>query len=162
MTDILTQAETELNGSTPSAPRPKKGRIEKTRAAANNALNKTLGNARDAADRTAKAIENNPLPLLAGGLAIGALAGALIPRSKREVKLLAPVGERIRATTTGAVSAAKEAGTAELGALGLSKSALSDQAGKVVGNVLKALATAGNAAVTASKDAKPVSTKKTG
>ncbi|MDP9085713.1 MAG: hypothetical protein M3N02_02970, partial [Pseudomonadota bacterium] len=56
-------------------------------------------------------------------------------------------------TTGGAIKAAKNVGVEEFGALGLSKSALNDQAGKLVGNILKALATAGIAAVAASKDA---------
>ncbi|MEG3122768.1 hypothetical protein [Sphingomonas sp. GB1N7] len=138
--------------STTRKPAPK-STVAKTRAAANKALDRTLDGARDAADRTVKAIDSNPIPVLVGGLAIGALAGALLPRNKREAELLAPVGQRIRATTSGAVSAAKDVGINELGALGLSKSALNDQAGKLVGNILKALATAGTAAVAASKDA---------
>lgn len=140
-------------GTTTPAPRSKpKSTVEKTRAAANKALDKTLAGAHDAADRTAKAINANPIPVLAGGLVIGALAGALIPRSKREVELLAPVGQRIKTTATGAVTSAKQTGLAELGALGLSRDALGDQAGKLVGGILTALVTAGTAAVTASRE----------
>lgn len=127
--------------------------VEKASAAATKAIDKTLDTARDAADRTARAIDANPLPILAGGLALGALAGALIPRSKREIDLLAPVGQKIKTTATGAVSSAKQTGLAELGALGLSKGALNDSAGKLVGGILTALVTAGSAAITASKEA---------
>lgn len=127
--------------------------VEKASAAATKAIDKTLDTARDAADRTARAIDANPLPILAGGLALGALAGALIPRSRREIDLLAPVGHKIKTTTTGAVSSAKQTGLAELGALGLSKGALNDSAGKLVGGILTALVTAGSAAITASKEA---------
>lgn len=157
MTEPVSPATVSPTNGTATAsatrkPAPKSA-VAKTRAAANKALDRTLDGARDAADRTVKAIDSNPIPVLVGGLAIGALAGALLPRSKREAELLAPVGQRIRATTSGAVSAAKDVGINELGALGLSKSALNDQAGKLVGNILKALATAGTAAVAASKDA---------
>ena len=143
-------ANTSANGK--AAPKPQTS-IEKAGAAASKAIDKTLDGARDVADRTARAVDANPLPILAGGLAIGALAGALIPRSKREIDLLAPVGRKMKATATGAVSSARETGLAELGALGLSKGALNDQAGKLVGGILTALVTAGSAALTASKDA---------
>jgi ElaB/YqjD/DUF883 family membrane-anchored ribosome-binding protein len=129
-----------------------KSTVDKTRAAANKALDRTLDTARDAADRTAKAIDANPLPVLLGGLAVGAVAGALLPRSQREVQLLAPVGKRIKETTGGAVQAARDTGLQELGAIGLSKAALHGQAGKLVGDILKALATAGTAAILASKE----------
>ena len=146
----MTQSSTPANGK--AAPKPHTP-VEKVTAAATKAIDKTLDGARDVADRTARAVDANPLPILAGGLAIGALAGALIPRSKREIDLLAPVGQKIKATATGAVSSAKETGLAELGALGLSKGALNDQAGKLVGGILTALVTAGSAAITASKEA---------
>lgn len=129
-----------------------KSTVDKTRAAANKALDKTLDTARDAADRTAKAIDANPLPALFGGLAIGAVAGALLPRSQREVQLLAPVGKRIKETTGGAVQAARDTGLQELGAIGLSRAALHGSAGKLAGDILKALATAGTAAILASKE----------
>ncbi len=129
-----------------------KSTVDKTRAAANKALDKTLDSARDAADRTAKAIDANPLPALFGGLAIGAVAGALLPRSQREVQLLAPVGKRIKETTGGAMQAARDTGLQELGAIGLSRTALHGSAGKLAGDILKALATAGTAAILASKE----------
>lgn len=151
MTEPTVPSAATAATTTPSA-KPK-STVAKTRAAANKALDKTMDGARDAAARAAKSIDSNPLPVLAGGLAIGVLAGALIPRSEREQALLAPVGKRIKDTTGGAMHAAKEAGVQEFGALGLSKTALNDSAGKLVGNILKALATAGTAAVAASKDA---------
>lgn len=134
-------------------PAEPKTQVEKASAAASKAIDKTLDGARDAADRTARAIDANPLPILAGGLALGALAGALIPRSKREIDLLAPVGQKIKTTATGAVSSAKQTGLAELGALGLSKDALNESTGKLVGGILTALVTAGSAAITASREA---------
>ncbi|WP_260599229.1 hypothetical protein [Sphingomonas endolithica] len=138
-----TQSDTQ--GKAPAAP---KGTVDKTLAAANKALDRTLDGARDAADRTAQVIDANPLPVLVGGLALGALAGALLPRSQREVQMLAPVGVKLRTTATGALHNAKQTGLAELGALGLSRGAMSDQAGKLVGGVLTALVTAGTAAIT--------------
>ena len=134
------------------APAPQ-STIEKTKLAATHALDTARDGARDVADRTAQVIDSNPLPVLIGGVVIGAIAGALVPRSRREAELLAPVGRRLRATTTDAVQSAKTTGLAELGALGLSKGALSEQGGKLVGGILTALVTAGTAAVTASREA---------
>ncbi|MEG3086509.1 hypothetical protein [Sphingomonas sp. PB4P5] len=153
MTDPVAPANGTKN-KVQAQPEPPKTTIEKTRLAATHALDTARDSARDAADRTAKAIDANPLPALVGGVVIGALAGALVPRSRREAELLAPVGRKLRATTTDAVQSAKTTGLAELGALGLSKGALSEQGGKLVGGILTALATAGSAAITASREAK--------
>ena len=60
------------------------------------------------------AIDANPLPILVGGLAVGALAGALIPRSKREIDLLAPRRQAIGRRRPAPCRSAKETGLAEL------------------------------------------------
>ena len=60
--------------------------------------------------RVVNNLESNPLGILVGGLAVGALAGALIPRSAREKELLAPVGKRLSETVVAATAAAKAAG----------------------------------------------------
>lgn len=124
--------------------------IDKTKEVAITVLDTTRGGAREAARRTAEGIEANPMSILVGGLALGVLAGALLPRSESEGKLLAPLGKRITDTATAAVHAARDAGKEELGALGISRDAARDQAGKLIQGVLKALTTAGTAAVSAS------------
>ncbi|MCP3733798.1 hypothetical protein M9979_02745 [Sphingomonas sp. RP10(2022)] len=102
--------------------------------------------ATDAARRTADAIESNPLAIVAGGLAIGALAGALIPRSAKEKELLAPLGRTLGERARGAFQAAREAGTGELANAGLSKDAAKDQIKSLLQGVVKAATTAGSAA----------------
>lgn len=63
------------------------------------------------AGRTAgEQIEANPMAAIAGGLAIGALLGALLPRSERETELLGSVGTRINETAREAARTAAEAG----------------------------------------------------
>ena len=153
MTDPVASSANGANGAKAKPPVPQTT-IEKTRLAATNALDTARDSARDAADRTAKAIDANPLPALIGGIVVGAVAGALVPRGRREAELLVPVGRKLRATTSDAVQSAKTTGLAELGALGLSKGALSEQGGKLVGGILTALVTAGSAAMTASREAK--------
>lgn len=110
------------------------------------ALDATRDNARETVRRTAEGIEANPLSVLVGGVALGVLAGALIPRSEQESKLLGPVGKRLTDTATGAAQAARDAGRAELDSLGLNKDAARDQIGKILDGVIKALSSAGAAA----------------
>lgn len=107
--------------------------------------------ARDTARRTVDAIGSNPLPVLVGGLALGALVAALLPRTAREGELLGPLGKRLTDTASTAARAARDAGKSELDTLGLNRNAARDQVGKVVEGVVKALTSAGSAAVSASK-----------
>jgi ElaB/YqjD/DUF883 family membrane-anchored ribosome-binding protein len=113
------------------------------RDAASKAIETTRDATRDAVKRTTQSVEANPIAMLAGGIAVGMLAGAFLPHSEQEKKLLGPVGKRLTDTAAGAAAAAREAGKAELDA--------HDQVGKVIGGVLKALASAGTAAAEASK-----------
>ena len=77
----------------------------------------------DAGRRAAEAVEANPLGILVGGLAVGALAGALIPRSDKEKELLAPVGKRLGKGARAAIAAAKDAGKSELESRGFTADA---------------------------------------
>lgn len=97
-------------------------------------------------DRAIEGVEANPLAILVGGLAVGALAGALIPRSAREKQLLAPVGKRLGEGARAAVAAAREAGQAELEQRGLTADAGRDQVRSLLKGFGQALSTAGAAA----------------
>lgn len=101
------------------------------------------------AQATAEAIETNPLSVLVGGLALGALVGAVIPRSAREKEALAPVGRRVAAAAAAALVAAREAGQSELESLGLTKDGARDQAKSLFQGAIKAAGTAGKAAAQA-------------
>lgn len=92
--------------------------------------------------RAVQGIEANPLGILVGGLAVGALAGALIPRSEKEKELLAPVGKRLGESARAAVQAAKDAGRVELENRGLTPDAGRDQVKSLLSGVVKALGTA--------------------
>lgn len=102
--------------------------------------------ARETVRKTAEGIEANPLSVLVGGVALGVLAGALIPRTQSETRLLKPVGKRLTDTARGAVEAAKDAGKAELDSLGLNRTAARETAGKLFEGLLKAVTNAGAAA----------------
>lgn len=124
--------------------------IETTLGTAKDTASKALVTASDTAKetarKTAEGIEANPLSVLVGGIALGVLAGALIPRTESETRLLQPVGRRLTDAARDATEAAKEAGLAELDGLGLSPNAARDTAGKLIEGIIKAITTAGSAA----------------
>ncbi len=105
--------------------------------------------AQGAARRTVEGIEHNPLSVLVGGIAVGVLAGALLPRTDRENEMLGPVGKKITEGAVAAAKAARDAGTAELVAAGISRDAAREQASKLFEGVMSAVKTAGDAAAKA-------------
>lgn len=82
--------------------------------------------------------ETNPLALVAGGIALGVVLGALIPRPQKEKELLAPVGKRLAEGATAAAAAARDAGRAEIDAIIPPRDAAKDQIGKIIGSALTA------------------------
>lgn len=103
----------------------------------------------DTLQRLVGGIESNPLALVAGGLALGVVAGALLPRSDQERDLLAPVGSKLGGALSAAIAAAREAGQSELDGAGINRDAARDQLKTLVDGLLKAASTAGTAAVQA-------------
>jgi len=118
---------------------------------ASDAVDTSREKARELAHQTAHVAETNPLGIIAGGIAFGALVGAVLPRSQKEKELLAPVGKRLGATAVAAFAAARESGKSEFQNLGLTKGGAKDQVKTLVQNVAGAAATAGKAAASAGK-----------
>ena len=129
------------------------GRMETALTTARGATSDVLHETRKAATRAGKAMEANPLAVVAGGIAIGLAAGALLPRTRRETELLGPMGKRLNGVAAGAAEAARDAAKAELGSLPLSKSAAKAQVSKLIDQVAKAVSSAGDAALSASSEA---------
>lgn len=123
--------------------------LEKTTTAYDSARETASG----LRDKAALGFEENPLAALIGGLALGALAGALIPRSQREIEALAPLGERLRTAAAEATRAGREAGVAKLGELGFQKEDLLDKARDVIEQAIAAARSSGTAAASAATDA---------
>jgi ElaB/YqjD/DUF883 family membrane-anchored ribosome-binding protein len=123
------------------------GRMESALATARGATNDALHETRKAAERAGRAIESNPLAVVAGGIAIGLAAGALLPKTKRETELLGSMGKRVTGIAAGAAEAARDAAKAELGSLPLSKDAAKAQISKLIDQVAKAVSSAGDAAL---------------
>ncbi|WP_419808463.1 hypothetical protein [Sphingomonas sp.] len=118
----------------------------KPAAAPHNRLDRTRDAAGDAARRTIDGIEANPLGIVVGGLAVGVLAGALLPRSAREKELLAPVGRRLGETARAALDTAKAQGLSELESRGFTRDAAREQVKNLIGGLGQAAANAGTAA----------------
>lgn len=119
------------------------------RDAASKAVAVTSETARTVADKAVAGVQANPVAVLGGGVALGIVVGALTPRSAAERKMLHAVGKRLNDTASGALDAARDTAKAEFDVLGLSRAAARDQVGKLLGGVVKALAAAGAAALTA-------------
>ena len=118
---------------------------------ATSALDRARDTASDAARRTVEGIEANPLGILVGGLAVGVLAGALLPRSDKEKELLAPVGKRVADTARAALDTAKAQGLSELETRGFTRDAAREQVKNLLGGLGAAVTSAGTAAVTSAR-----------
>jgi ElaB/YqjD/DUF883 family membrane-anchored ribosome-binding protein len=106
-----------LSGVKQSASEAYETARERTRAA----LTTTRESVRGAGQRTANGIDSNPVAAVIGGLAIGAVVGALLPRSQKEQALLGSTGRRITDSARQALSAARDAGRKELDEIGISR-----------------------------------------
>ena len=96
-------------------------------------------------------IDKNPLAIVLGGIAIGAIIGALIPRTEQEVKMLGKTGKKLNKKAKKMASAAKSAGKAQVDSLGLGSDAMREQFRLFVGKASEALKAAGQAATEAAR-----------
>jgi hypothetical protein len=98
---------------------------------------------------TGESLEKNPIAALVGGLAIGAIAAALLPKTKRESEMLGKASNKVRSTASSAAKAARDAGKDQLDALGLNSGAARDQLRSVIDKIGQAASTASKAATDA-------------
>ncbi|PTQ10200.1 hypothetical protein CLG96_13880 [Sphingomonas oleivorans] len=118
----------------------------------------TLDSARarlsSAAERTASGIDSNPVAAVIGGLAVGAITGALLPRTTKEKALLGPVGTRVNETARAAAAAARSEGEKKLDELGINRATAQEQARKLFSTLSEAAGTAGSAALHAARESR--------
>lgn len=112
----------------------------------NNALGGVRQRASGIGDQLGQRVEGAPLAAVAAGVVLGAVAGALLPRTERETKLLGPVGSKIGHAAADAAKAARDAGKQELGLSRESKSPMEMLVDKAVEAVSAAGTAAGSAA----------------
>lgn len=121
----------------------------KAKAAEGVAATKKM--AKTAANKSEETITKSPLAFVAGGLALGVLLGALLPKSKTETKYVGGAGKKINDTAKKAYGAAKEAGQEQIDNLGLSKKSVQDQIKDILGKAVEAAKSAAEAASDAVK-----------
>lgn len=105
-----------------------------------------------ARERATDRIETSPLLAIGGGLAIGALLGAILPRTRTEERLLGPVGGRIADTARTAADAAKEAGREKLAELNITREAGKGAVQSLVDGLTEAAKTSSQAALEAARN----------
>lgn len=80
-----------------------------------------------AAQKTTETIDNSPLAMVAGGMALGILFAALLPKTDRENKLFGNTSRKLGNSTRNITDAAKSAGAAHLTDIGLNHEHLREQ-----------------------------------
>lgn len=121
-------------------------RQQNNRQAAPSARQRAIEAYDSARVRARDEVEGSPLLALGGGLALGALVAALLPRTRTEERLLGELGGRITGGARNAYDAAREAGRERLAELDVA------QAGKgavrsLVDGLTEAAKTGGKAAL---------------
>ncbi|ATE65300.1 hypothetical protein [Rhizorhabdus dicambivorans] len=105
--------------------------------------------ARAAGRKVAGEVDAFPVAALVGGLAVGAVLGALLPRTRQEEQLLGSIGGAINERAKDAMLAARDAGQAKLDELGISSDAAGKQVGRLIDSLGQVAESAGSAAIDA-------------
>lgn len=142
----LTKAGAKARDASASAKRSAAESVEKSKAAAARSVASSKAIAKKAGEKSAETVDRNPLAIVAGGLAIGAIIGMLLPKTERETKALGKAGKAINNTAKRATDAAKAAGKARVDELGLNADSIRDQFRDLVGKATEAVKAAGKAA----------------
>lgn len=164
---MSTQPDTTTTGGTSgieSGSDSRTGGVRGTASAATRRAGETLDGARSRASeaygaarertssaystarqKTSKSVESYPEIAIAGGLALGAILAAVLPKTQREQEVLGDYGRRINDSAREAVRAATEAGRSKLEEAGLTPSAAPQKLSEVA-------ASAGQAAASAAAD----------
>ena len=157
-TDFDNDTQTSTKGGRVAAVKSKAGEkigSAKTRASeaygsARERTSAAYGSARERAsrarERTSSGIESNPIGALVGGLALGALIAAVLPKSRREEELLGDYGRKINDTAKEAARAAKDAGKGKLDELGLNQDSAKQQLSDIASKAGEAARTSASAA----------------
>lgn len=96
--------------------------------------------------QTMEGIGENPVALVAGGIALGVVIGMLLPRTAKERELLDPVGRQLAERASATATAVKEAGKQEIDSLLPSRDDTKEKVTALFGNILDAAKGAGQKA----------------
>lgn len=95
--------------------------------------------------------QENPLLTVIGGVALGAIAATLLPKSAREDKALGKAGKKLRKRAREAAKAAKQTGLDHLDNMGLNRDFAATQLRDIAGKLGKVASAAGSAAADAAR-----------
>ena len=138
-------------GRVPAARQAYESARERT-AAAYAAARERAGTAYESAGRRAgEGIDSNPVAAVVGGLAIGAIVAALLPRTRREDEMLGTAGRRVNEAAREAARAAREAGKTQLDELGLNRDGLKGKIDEFTGRAVGAVKSSAGAAAGAAR-----------
>lgn len=144
------QSKTPASKSEPASLRDRASdAIEGTREKAIEAFDSARERAAAAGGQAKETLGEAPLLALGGGLALGALIAALLPKSKIEDRLIGPVGERIADGAKAAAGAAREAGRGKLAELNITRDAGTSAVQSLIQGFGEAAKSSGQAAVAA-------------
>lgn len=104
-----------------------------------------------AAELSSDSVQKSPLAFIAGGLVVGAVVAALLPRSKIEDKYVGSAKKKVGETARMAFDAAKEAGQEQIENLGLDSDIARSQFKDLFGKAIEAAKSAALAASDAVK-----------
>jgi hypothetical protein len=144
-------ADGNEGGRTAAARQAFESARERTAAAYATARERAGSVYETAGRKTSQGIDSNPVAAVVGGLAIGALVAALLPRTNREEELLGGVGRKITDTAREAANAAKEAGRGQLDELGLSRDGLQSKLNEFTDRAVGAVKSSAGAAAGAAR-----------
>lgn len=113
-TTTATGGGTDASGLTGRARNAASNAYETTRERTSALYGSARERASGAVSTSRDTIDANPVVAIAGGLAIGAILGAMLPASRREQELLGDVGSRVNDTAKDVASQAMEAGRTQV------------------------------------------------
>ena len=103
-------------------------------------------------ERAREGLDGSPLLALGGGLAIGALLAAILPKTRAEDRMLGDVGGRITGGARNALDAAREAGREKLTELNITRDAGKGAVQSLVDGITEAARTSSKAALEAARN----------
>lgn len=145
-------AKIKTSKASASALKKASATVKKGQKAAVTGVEKSKVIARKAKTKTIDGVDKNPLAIILGGIAIGAIVGALLPRTERETKILGETSKKLNKKARKIAEAAKVAGMSQVDTLGLNGEAMRTQFRELVSKAAIAVKAAGQAAAEAAKE----------
>lgn len=142
---------TKLTNNIKSASDTAKDAVASAKTKATHGVKSSKQMATKAAEKSADTIDKNPIAIVLGGLALGAIVGALLPKTQQEQKLFGSTGRRLNIKAKEIADAAKSAGKDKIDSLGINSETARNQFRDLVGKATEAVKAAGQAATDAAR-----------